>query len=149
MLQHLRDKKVIFFDVGYTLDKPASGDWMFTNRFLEEAGAALLDRDNRRVSLTERGKKFLAFAREAVTKRRGLLEEFSKGSDLLSGDLKVYASVTACYTILPPFIKELSQKYPAVRLSVQTGGEAGAFGAVKEGRVLLAVAAASAPVVMR
>ncbi|MBQ9626383.1 MAG: LysR family transcriptional regulator [Treponema sp.] len=93
------------------------------------------------VSLTERGKKFLAFAREAVTKRRGLLEEFSKGSDLLSGDLKVYASVTACYTILPPFIKALSQKYPAVRLSVQTGGEAGAFNAVKEGRVLLAVAA--------
>lgn len=41
MLQHLRDKKVIFFDVGYTLDKPASGDWMFTNRFLEEAGARL------------------------------------------------------------------------------------------------------------
>ena len=110
-------------------------------RLEEEAGAALLDRDNRRVSLTERGKKFLAFAREAVTKRRGLLEEFSKGSDLLSGDLKVYASVTACYTILPPFIKALSQKYPAVRLSVQTGGEAGAFNAVKEGRVLLAVAA--------
>ena len=110
-------------------------------RLEEEAGAALLDRDNRRVSLTERGKKFLAFAREAVTKRKGLLEEFSKGSDLLSGDLKVYASVTACYTILPPFIKELSQKYPAVRLSVQTGGEAGAFNAVKEGRVHLAVAA--------
>ena len=26
----LKDKKVIFFDVGYTLDRPASGDWMFT-----------------------------------------------------------------------------------------------------------------------
>lgn len=41
MLQQLRDKKVIFFDVGYTLDRPASGDWMFTNRFLEEAGGRL------------------------------------------------------------------------------------------------------------
>jgi len=37
----LRDKKVIFFDVGYTLDAPASGDWMFTNRFLELAGEKL------------------------------------------------------------------------------------------------------------
>ena len=37
MLQLLRDKKVIFFDVGYTLDMPASGDWMLTNRFLKEA----------------------------------------------------------------------------------------------------------------
>ena len=34
MLDLLNDKKVIFFDVGYTLDKPASGDWMFTNQFL-------------------------------------------------------------------------------------------------------------------
>ena len=41
MIRQLRDKKVIFFDVGYTLDMPASGDWMFTNRFLHEAGDRL------------------------------------------------------------------------------------------------------------
>ncbi len=41
MIQALRNKKVIFFDVGYTLDRPASGDWMFTNRFLKEAGDKL------------------------------------------------------------------------------------------------------------
>lgn len=111
------------------------------SRLEEEIGAPLLDRDNRKVLLTEQGKKFLAFAREAVTKKRDLALEFSQAKDTVSGDLKVYASVTACYTILPPFIKALSQKYPAVRLSVQTGGEAGAFNAVKEGRVLLAVAA--------
>ncbi len=44
MLDILRDKKVIFFDVGYTLDKPASGDWMFTNRFLELTGGNLKQR---------------------------------------------------------------------------------------------------------
>lgn len=44
MLDILRDKNVIFFDVGYTLDKPASGDWMFTNRFLELAGEKLKQR---------------------------------------------------------------------------------------------------------
>ncbi len=44
MLEILRDKKVIFFDVGYTLDMPASGDWMFTNRFLEAAGEKLKQR---------------------------------------------------------------------------------------------------------
>ena len=31
-------KKVIFFDVGYTIDYPASGDWMFTCKFNEIAG---------------------------------------------------------------------------------------------------------------
>ena len=44
MLDILRDKNVIFFDVGYTLDKPASGDWMFTNRFLDMAGEKLKQR---------------------------------------------------------------------------------------------------------
>ena len=33
MHEILKNKKVIFFDVGYTLDAPASGDWMFTDRF--------------------------------------------------------------------------------------------------------------------
>ena len=44
MLNLLKDKKVIFFDVGYTLDAPASGDWLFTNKFLELAGEKLKQR---------------------------------------------------------------------------------------------------------
>ena len=44
MLDLLKDKKIIFFDVGYTLDMPAPGDWMFTNRFLELAGEKLKQR---------------------------------------------------------------------------------------------------------
>ena len=44
MLNLLKDKKVIFFDVGYTLDAPASGDWMFTRKFLELAGEKLKQR---------------------------------------------------------------------------------------------------------
>ena len=38
MIELLKDKKVIFFDVGYTLDYPLSGDWMFTEKFYELAG---------------------------------------------------------------------------------------------------------------
>ena len=111
------------------------------SRLEEEIGAPLLDRDKRKVILTERGKKFLAFAKDCAAKRRDLAAEFSQSQETINGDLNVFASVTACYTILPPFIKELSKKYPAIRLSVQTGGEANAFSAVKEGRVHLAVAA--------
>lgn len=38
MIDLLKNKKAIFFDVGYTLDYPASGDWMFTDKFREIAG---------------------------------------------------------------------------------------------------------------
>ena len=44
MIDLLKNKKVIFFDVGYTLDRPASGDWMFTKQFLELAGEKLKQR---------------------------------------------------------------------------------------------------------
>lgn len=44
MIDILRNKKVILFDVGYTLDAPASGDWMFTKKFLELAGEKLKQR---------------------------------------------------------------------------------------------------------
>lgn len=35
MIELLKNRKVIFFDVGYTLDYPLSGDWMFTKKFYE------------------------------------------------------------------------------------------------------------------
>ena len=38
MHEILKDKSVIFFDIGNTLDYPASGDWMFTKKFIELAG---------------------------------------------------------------------------------------------------------------
>ena len=41
MHEVLKDKSVIFFDVGYTIDYPASGDWLLTNRFHEIAGERL------------------------------------------------------------------------------------------------------------
>lgn len=49
MIRQLEDKKVLFFDVGYTLDMPASGDWMFTKRFLEETGNTLKKRGNEEI----------------------------------------------------------------------------------------------------
>ena len=36
-MELLKNKKVIFFDVGYTLDYPLSGDWMFTDKFYKLA----------------------------------------------------------------------------------------------------------------
>ena len=61
MLDILRDKKVIFFDVGYTLDAPASGDWMFTNRFLELAGDKLKHRTETEIQQArEAGLRFLS-----------------------------------------------------------------------------------------
>ena len=50
MIDLLKDKKVIFFDVGYTLDAPASGNWMFTNQFLKLAGEKLKKKSKEEIS---------------------------------------------------------------------------------------------------
>ena len=61
MLHLLKDKEVIFFDVGYTLDAPASGDWMFTNKFLELAGEKLRQRTEKEIrQARDAGLRYLA-----------------------------------------------------------------------------------------
>ena len=61
MIGGLRDKKVIFFDVGYTLDAPASGDWMLTGKFMEAAGAKMKQRSETEIQkAAEAGLRFLA-----------------------------------------------------------------------------------------
>ena len=110
-------------------------------RLEEEAGVPLLDRTNRQVMLTAQGKIFEKFAQDTLLKRTDLKEKLSGFGDELEGVLPVYASVTACYTVLPEFIKRLTERYPKIQLSVETGDPAGAITAVKENRALLAVAA--------
>lgn len=111
------------------------------SRLEDETGCELFDRRSRDVFLTEKGQRFLSFASKCVEEKQNLEAEFSQQKDILSGTLHVYASVTACYTIMPPFIKKLSAKYPALHLSIETGDPAGAVGAVREDRADLAVAA--------
>ncbi|MBE6355305.1 HTH-type transcriptional activator IlvY [Treponema sp.] len=110
-------------------------------RLEEETGSVLFDRNNREVSLTQDGIRFAEFASKCLEEKQELLFDFEHRSDEVRGMLHVFASVTACYSIMPPFIRELSEKYPHIQLSIETGDPALAIPAVKEGRAELAVAA--------
>lgn len=87
MLPILKNKKVIFFDVGYTLDMPASGDWMMTGAFLEAAGQRLKmrsDEDIRRA--LDVGLAFLS-RRHHVTTAEEECEQFRRYYMILSDAL--------------------------------------------------------------
>lgn len=111
------------------------------NRLEEESGVSLVDRTNRQVILTQQGIVFEKYAQDMLNKKKELTEKLSGHGDQVEGVLPVYASVTACYSILPDFIKRLTARYPGIQLSVETGDPAGAVTAVKENRALLAVGA--------
>lgn len=111
------------------------------SRLEEEFGITLVERNNRQFFLTENGKIFYKYACDLLNRKSELADKLSGHDEFLEGTLPVYASVTACYTILPDFIKKLTALYPGIHLSVETGDPAGAITAVKENRAMLAVAA--------
>lgn len=111
-------------------------------RLEEELHTVLLDRSNRQVILTPEGEKFRVFAVQSLADMKNLKDSLEdEGSEEITGTLPLYASVTACYTILPRFVRQLNQRYPKVKISVETGDPAGALASVRDGRCLLAVAA--------
>ncbi len=111
------------------------------SRLEDETGTALLERNNREVKLTDAGKRFAEFARKCLMEKEDVFNLLKNESDEVSGTLKVYASVTACYSIMPPFLKKLSTSFPKIHLSIETGDPAAAISAVKEDRADIAVAA--------
>lgn len=111
------------------------------SRLEAETGVTLLDRGTRQVRLTEEGRHFARFARESIHQKASLLSGFAVSDEAVAGTLRVYASVTACYSILPSFIEKISEKYPKIILSVETGDPAGAPDALKEHRCDIAVSA--------
>ena len=110
-------------------------------RLEEELHVSLVERDTRQVSLTEEGIAFLEFAKDTLYRRDDLNLRIASRDEQLRGVLRVYASVTACYSILPPFVEALNREHPALRLSVETGDPADSADAVREGRVELALGA--------
>ena len=111
------------------------------SRLEEETGTTLIDRDTRQVSLTKSGLEFASFAEECLEKKRELSYSFSKQQGKLQGTLQVYASVTACYTIVPDLLSTISKRHPEIQFSVETGDPGAASQAVREGRAHIAVSA--------
>ncbi|MBU0927513.1 MAG: LysR family transcriptional regulator [Spirochaetes bacterium] len=118
-----------------------SGLSRLLGRLEEELGVRLAERDTRRVELTEEGRAFLDFATDSLRRRDELRLGLGSRDGMLRGFLRVYASVTACYSVLPPFAEALVAEHPELSLSVETGDPAEADDAARTGRVELAVAA--------
>lgn len=108
-------------------------------RLEADVGARLFDRDPRGVSLTAEGHRFREYARASAR----LWQEY-RDSGLepveLSGTLSLFATVTACGSLLPDLLAPLLAAHPGVRLDLRTGDAAAALARLAEGEVDAAVA---------
>ncbi|MFP5407298.1 MAG: LysR family transcriptional regulator, partial [Gammaproteobacteria bacterium] len=101
---------------------------------LEElAGAPLLQRHARGVSLTAAGHSMLHYARQMlqlVERMRGELSEYAGG---LKGVVRVHASTSALVQFLPPELQGFLARYPMIRLQIEERTGAAIVRAVAEG----------------
>ena len=106
----------------------------------EELGQQLLWRDNRQVSLTPNGEAFLAFAQQQWQNWMLFQQQLHTQEEELSGELKLYCSVTAAYSHLPGILEKFRAHYPKVEIQLTTGDPAQAVHLVQAQQVDLALA---------
>ena len=134
MIQQLKDKKVIFFDVGYTLDRPASGDWMFTNRFLAEAGEKLKACGEEAVDRArETGLRFLA-EHHLVTTMEAETDQFYRYYSIISEELSLGLTEEQRVRIAEDRARNMGNyiPYPGIREVLETLGKTHRLGVISD-----------------
>lgn len=109
-------------------------------RLEEELGQVLLERDNRSVRLTSRGRDFREYAQRAADDWQRLRHKMNSKTEL-SGDVSLFCSVTASYSVLAPILESFRKSHPAVAIMMHTGDQADGIARVLSGQDDVAVTA--------
>lgn len=109
-------------------------------RLEEELGYPLFLRDNRSVVLTEAGKRLKAFAQQTLLQYHQLKQAMAVDSPSLSGELRIFCSVTAAYSHLPPILDRFRAEHPHVEIKLFTGDPADAVEIVSSNHADISIA---------
>lgn len=107
----------------------------------DELGVVLFERDNRTVLLTDAGRVFAAYVDDVLKSWEIVKGKLNSMTDVLNGQIRIYCSVTAAYSILPSILKRFRNSYPHIQLQIETGDAAEAIDKVINDQADLAVAA--------
>lgn len=110
-------------------------------RMEEEVGQRLLERDKRSVRLTAAGSALLQYAQQHLVQWRGFVDSLQPRYQLLRGEISLYCSVTATYSLLARLLSTFRSRYPAIELKLHTGDQADAIERALNGDEDLAIAA--------
>ena len=110
-------------------------------RMEAEVGQRLFERDKRTVQLTRAGERFRSYAGKTVDAWQQLKGDLRIDQDDLRGEVSLYCSVTASYSVLSPILEQFRREYPGIDLMLHTGDQADAVGRIQSGQEDIAVAA--------
>ena len=103
-------------------------------RLEDEVGMPLLLRDNRGVELTPEGERFREFAADTQAAWEHFRERIAREGVELAGEVKLFCTVTACYSLLPSLLSSFHTAHPKIHIKLQTGDAGQAIPQVLEGR---------------
>lgn len=107
----------------------------------EELGVVLFNRDNRTVVLTSEGQQFLEYARDAIAQWKVIRNELKDSTGPLQGEISMYCSVTASYSILFELLNEFRNNHPSIEIKLHTGDPDHAIARVVAGQEDITIAA--------
>ncbi|NKI19379.1 HTH-type transcriptional activator IlvY [Spongiibacter sp. KMU-166] len=102
-------------------------------RLEEQAGVALFERDRRQVRLTAAGREYLRYAEQALLNWRLLTQRLNQQGEELQGEISLFCSVTASYSVLSNVLEVFRRRYPRIDLKLHTGDQADAVERIAEG----------------
>lgn len=109
-------------------------------RLEETIGQPLFLRDNRTVQLTDAGTQLKAFAQQTLLQYQQLRHALGQHGPSLSGELRLFCSVTAAYSHLPPILDRFRARHPLVEIKLTTGDAADAVDRVQSNEADLGIA---------
>ncbi|CAM3908949.1 HTH-type transcriptional activator IlvY [Xenorhabdus thuongxuanensis] len=109
-------------------------------RLEELLGHPLFLRDNRTVKLTLAGEQFKQFALQTLLQYKQLQHSLNHQSPSLTGELRLFCSVTAAYSHLPQVLDKFRAEHPLVEIKLTTGDAADAVDKVQSDAMDLGIA---------
>lgn len=109
-------------------------------RLEETIGQPLFLRDNRTVQLTDAGTQLKAFAQQTLLQYQQLRHALGQHGPSLSGELRLFCSVTAAYSHLPPILDRFRARHPLVEIKLTTGDAADTVDKVQSNEADLGIA---------
>ncbi|EKT61649.1 HTH-type transcriptional activator IlvY [Providencia sneebia] len=109
-------------------------------RLEEQLGHPLFIRDNRSVKLTQAGEHVKQFAQQTLLQYQQLQHVLNQQSPSLSGELRLFCSVTAAYSHLPQILDKFRALHPLVEIKLTTGDAADAVDKIETQEADLGIA---------
>ncbi len=109
-------------------------------RLEDELGATLFERDNRTVVLTQAGRQFREFSETTLAHWQELKHKLKSHPIELTGQIRLYCSVTATYSFMSELLTAFRQEFPNIEVILETGDAAQAIQKVMDDEADIAVA---------